>query len=137
MRGGDPAGPQLALQGQVEIRRVYAQEQIGRVGGKMPQHRAAYPQQLRQALERLDETHDRQALHGEHTVQALGLHQGSADTFHLQLAKPGAQCLQHPGAENISRGLPGQHTDSQCHGGACPPETAIERYRVRRRAAIR
>ena len=75
-------------------------------------HRAANAQQFGQALEGLDKTHDRQAVHRKHAVQTLLFHQGAADTLYLQVRETHPQCREHPRAENIPGGFTSEHTDA-------------------------
>ena len=112
MRGDNPAAAQAPLQSQIEVGGIDTEEEIRWIGHEMVVDAPAYPQQLRQALQRLDEAHYRQALHRHHAAQALSLHQRPANALDYQARAAGMQGSQQPGAEYVPGGLAGEHANT-------------------------
>ncbi|MNE46192.1 hypothetical protein D3C80_1405170 [compost metagenome] len=89
MHGLDPGLAQLQLDVEGEVRGVDADEYVGLFFDQGLDQQLAALEQLAQAPQYFDQSHDGQALHGEIGLQALGLHQGAAnpDETHVGVAR--------------------------------------------------
>ncbi|MCY1439079.1 hypothetical protein D3C76_1472510 [compost metagenome] len=96
---------QLQLDGEGEIGGIDADEHIGLFGDQGLDQQLAPLEQLAQAPQHLDQTHDREAFHGEIGLQAFGLHQRAADADEAHIRMARLEGTHQPGTENIAAGL--------------------------------
>ncbi|OGI37036.1 MAG: hypothetical protein A2V91_04285 [Candidatus Muproteobacteria bacterium RBG_16_64_10] len=110
---GRNAGALQALgQPQVEPGRIDADEQIGRIGDKMPGQVATDAQQLEQSAGDLGHAQHRQRLDRHQALAALGDHERPAHALETDARQALAQLAQQPGAQLIAGHLAGDHRNS-------------------------
>ena len=118
VHGFNAARPQARLQRQVEIRRVHAYKQPGRVRGQATIQGIADADDFAVAKQHVPA----KAVHGQLVVRPpglkpLGSHLRAADAGRLQPRPAHAQRLQQQPSEHVARGFAGHH--GQIQGGAC------------------
>ena len=118
VHGTNPGTTQPELQAEVEVRRIDADHDVRALLDQRGDQASTTRQQLGQAPQHLDQTHHRQALHGEIGIQPFGDHPRPADADELDLRVPNLECLHQTGAENVPGRFAGDQGDAQwpAHG---------------------
>ena len=113
MQGRDAALPERALQRQVEIRRIDADEHIGRVVDEMRTDASAQAQQARQVHQHLGESHHGEFFGVRQRAASGGAHARSGDALELSLRAAGTNRVDKRRAQMVTGQFPGHHGDSQ------------------------
>ena len=101
------AGLLFAGCGESHHRGIDTQEQVRGVIAKVPIEGTADAQQLRQARQRFNKSHNRQSLHRKQAAQALGLHLRPANALYNQFVAMPVQGRQYARPEKIAGCLSG------------------------------
>ncbi len=116
VHGANAALLQSALQAEVEVRRIDADEHVGLPRQQPRSHGAPQPQQSRQVPEHLGQAH-----HGQFRAvvpgrKPGGAHLRSADAGELGSGEAFAQLRDQAGAEQVARRLAGDQRDALGRG---------------------
>ena len=117
MDGGYPGRPEPAFEREIEVRRVDPDEYVRSGGFEAPRETMPLRYELDEAPDRLEEAHDRKALHREEGIEAERLHLRASDPAETGPGLGGADGAHEPCPEQVARHLAGDHRD----GGARSP----------------
>ena len=109
--GGDPGPPEPAFEREVEVRRVDPDEHVRGGGFEAPRETPPLRDQLDEAPDRLEEAHDREALHREEGVEPERLHLRAADPAEPGLGLGSADGAHEPRPEQVAGHLAGDDRD--------------------------
>ena len=113
MRGGDAGRLQFHLQIEIEVRRIHAHEQRGRVLQEVRGEPPPDAEDLEVVAQHLDVSPHRQLFHGNQHFHPCGLHARPADAGEARMRQASAQGLDEMGAEQVSRRLARDHADGE------------------------
>ena len=113
MHGAHAALLQGALEAEVEVRGIDADEDVGLPGQQALAQARAQAQQPRQVAQHFRQPHHRQFAAVVPGLEAGGAHARTTDAGELRVRKAFAQGRHQPGAEQVARGLAGDEGDAR------------------------